>query len=110
MYLQTGILHPLEVDNLQVEQGGGITGSGDDEAGSYILEGQITKPNTVTMVKTYITGQQVDYRGLIRGAMIEGNWSIDHSKFSGPFFLEMALTDRWKGIVTDLSEKKRRYL
>lgn len=109
-YEQDGRWHTTRIFNLQVEQGGPITGSGSDEAGEYILQGQITYPNDIYFAKYYKTGDPIEYGGKISEGLIEGIWHRENSKFKGKFYLTMAVPPAWEGVATELRNNTRKRL
>lgn len=96
-YEQDGRWHDIRIFNLQVEQGGPITGSGSDESGEYVMQGQVTYPNDVYFVKLYKSKESIEYSGRIDEGLIEGVWHKDNSKFRGDFFISMSVPPTWQG-------------
>lgn len=88
----------LRFANLQFEQGGGITGSGSDDFGNFILDGQVLGEQTVRFIKQYTVKNLVEYSGNLRDTEITGNWYRTGTKFSGTYYLKMATPERWQGV------------
>lgn len=100
LYLHEGRKRNLLFENLQVEQGGSITGSGCDDEGDFFIEGHIWKPNIVRLVKQYWSQNSVQLTGTITGGFIEGQWSKSHHE-NGKFFAEVEGLDKWFGLIRD---------
>lgn len=107
---QDGVWHSLRIFNLQIEQGGPITGSGADESGQFIIQGQVAYPDEVYFVKSYRTGQTVKYNGNINEGFIEGTWHRDLSTFNGKFYLSMAVPPKWEGWLTHTHSEEKKQL
>lgn len=101
LYLQDNKTKNLMFANLQVEQGGSITGSGQDHEGRFFIEGHIWQPNSVKLIKQYASRQSVYLTGKITGGFIEGEWQKDGRCGHGRFFAEVEGLDKWFGVLRD---------
>ena len=103
-YSQGGAKQDMRFNNLQVNIGGGLFGSGSDNVGQFTLSGQVAPNGDVKFVKQYHGQHSVNYAGKMNGGVIEGKW--DFQGAGDAFRIEMDAQEVWEGFYEQGGQKQ----
>ena len=91
-YCQFDKQHPMEFQNMRIQQSGQIVGGGADEVGQFEINGQVNgspQHGQVNFIKQYIGQHKIVYKGVLTNGVINGKWGFDMNNPQDDFMIEM---------------------
>lgn len=94
-YNMTGQKNEMIIKHLMITDQGGLTGFGQDQVGSFSIEGEVKKDGSVEFKKEYHGQHSIEYKGELKEGTIKGKWNLNGME--DEFEIKINEIEKWTG-------------